>query len=1240
MRGTPEELEGERHTQVRAAEVRVGRDHLDAKGGPEGGITGVAEVDVQAVDDPVVRLEHTACPRGESHARHHTISGSLHRSPSEQWADGSDIGMGTNRVPDLVDREDRPDRERGIRRCDHDGVGSGDRLDHTGGGNCLLRPLVGECHDGVLMVAIDEVLLECEPFALIREDQGPERVVRGGQERDVGDTEAVRKLHRHPAERFPVGERLGPGDTQGEVPVPEREARVVSEIAERIHDHGGVASPPPTMRSHVTGEGVEHGVRVGRHVNAVSFRVVTDVDDDVQLARLEHGSQGAGHPCAADSAGEQHHPVIAVTVIRLQNAPHMSMTPTRLASVATIVMADGTGELDETLAAVGRQLYETGAPLVVGSGQTVERLSDAIDALPRDHEYVWIVREGAIAYPDTLSALVRDAERTGAGIIGSKVIGDDDALISVGLVTDVFGVPYTGLDESERDQGQYDVVRDVAAVAGVSMLVRRDLLHGLRGFDPDMAPLAASIDLARRARLKGARVMISPASSVHFDGEEAGPERWKEEGSRLRSNFKCYGVLTLLWVTPIDLIIGFIEAIVSLFFGKWLVFDYVRSWAWAIGKTPSTIAGRGLARRNRAVGDADLFRFQRRGSVKMSVLVEDTLTALRRRLPGDDTLSVASIGRDVRQPAFVIGVIAALFVLLSARNLWSDGFPAIGYTLPFPANGWDVLDAYAGGWNPAGLGSAEPLRPLLALAGLAKIVTLHGAVLAEYILGAGAMLLGIWGTVRLLRTWSIPAAPGLIAGVVYVAGPTAQGIAGNTHLGSLLALGVLPWAIRLCLAPVRDGLRPLAGRLAAVVLVFGVLGAASPLMVLIPVPVLAVYALMRFTDPRAWRGVIMGLFATGGGVLLLSPWIWENNFESLLEDGYAFWEISPVLSVAGAVVATAAVIAAGRSLGVVAGWGALLAGAGFLLARSGSYGLGTEAESMGLALSGLGLAIVIGIVAATVSDSDAASWRRFAAGLGSVAVVLLLVAASTIVLGGRIGLPGDRFTDTLSFTMANEGEAARSRVLLVGPEDLMPGDSRTVDGGAYRVVSAPVPDLGEARLAQRGALDDLLLEAMRSITSGETRRAGAELAPFGIRWIVVLGDSDGSDADEASLAWREVFAGQLDLLPLSAGVSNAVFVTDTDPVGRALTSSAASWPRVGWTYTGEPEAGKSVFVAENPAPSFGPEPWSDAGTVNQVAADEGVVTYRADEGRRLQSNIVAISIFILGGLAWWGRRRS
>lgn len=1159
--------------------------------------------------------------------------------------------MRSHSVIDLVYRKDGPDRKGRIRRSDHEHIGFVHRIDHAGCSGRLWRTVEGERSDIARMVPFDEVRLEVDPFALVGLDPGRDDIIGGGDEFDVIDAEAFGQIRGDGRQRFTGPEPCGPMCTEGEVFVAEPERGVDTEFCHLGHHRERVICTPPAVGPDGATEGVQHRVRVGRDVNAVSLGVVTNVDDDPQQAGLDNRAKRQGHPGATDPTGEQRDLVIEVSPVRLQNAPHMSTTSTRQAIIATVVLSDPDGGLEETLIALDQQVYGQVGAVVIGAGEVPDiqvsdrrvvarpHLSDVLESLSATTTHLWIVREGAIPRPDALEALVADMERTDAGIAGSKLVGgEDDSLVSVGLVTDVFCVPYTGMDGSERDQGQYDVVRDVAALTGVSMLIRRDLLAGLGGIDQEMARLAASIDLAQRARLKGARIIVSPASEVEFDKATASTVRWHEEASRIRSMLKVYGVLTLLWTLPLEFLTGVFEAFVSMFLGKWLFFDLARSWGWNVIKFPGTFSARREARNLSVGGDADLFRFQRRGSVKVTVVGQDVAAALRRRLPGDERLSVESIGADVRQPAFVVGALALVFVLLSSRNIWSDGLPAVGFTLPFPVNGWDALAGYAGGWNPAGLGSPETLRPLIALSGVARILTLHSATLAEYILVAGSMLLGIWGITRLLRTWSISPAPGLIAGVVYVAGSTAQGIAGNTHIGTVIALGVLPWALRICLAPLHDGLWTAVARVSTAVLVFGILGGFSPLMLLVPVPALALYALVRFNDATAWRGLVIALVGTAGGALLLSPWIFTVDLFSIARDGYAYWNVSSVLAVAGAVVAAAAVLGTTGRLGIVAGWGAALAGLGFLGSRAGELGLGVEAESVSLAVAGLGLAVVVGIVSHNVLLPGIASWRRLTFSIGSVGIVLLIVATLVILVGGRAGLPGDRYIEALGFTEAHEGDAERTRVLVVGPEELMPGDSRTIQGGAYRVVSATVPDLAEARLHRPLDFDVLLEEKLRSIIAGETRRAGGELATFGIHWIIITGDSSGSDADAASLAWRNVFAGQLDLLPLSSASGNAIFVSDIEPVGRALTSSADSWARVGWSYEGQADDRRSVFVAENPDEGWGPPPRSTVGAMNEVSAAQGVVTYEANGVLQREAVASLIAVMALLAIAVLGRR--
>ena len=400
---------------------------------------------------------------------------------------------------------------------------------------------------------------------------------------------------------------------------------------------------------------------------------------------------------------------------RAEDSPPVSI-------VAAITLGDPAA-ITDTLAAMSGQVYEPARVVVVGGDADGRRAADEqgaewsaslsalLASLTTDVSHVWVLRAGTVPRPDALDALIEGAERTGSAVAGSKVLQLDnpETLISVGIATDVFDTPYLGLDDDEIDAGQYDVVRDVAAVSGASMLIRRDLAKGVAGPDPLLPRQAAAIDLCQRARLRGARVVVVPSSEVLFPaGAEARP--WREEAGRIRAMLKVYSLLTLLWTIPLDFLIGFVQAVVAPFLGRWTFFGWIKSWLWNLYRLPSTLRERFAARKGRVVGDAELFRYQLRGSATLRSLGSAISTRLRTRVGSDEALTLASLGRDLRQPALVVGLISLVVIGLATRSIWADGFPAVGYSLPLPQSGGDALRAYAGGWNPSGFGSVEQLK--------------------------------------------------------------------------------------------------------------------------------------------------------------------------------------------------------------------------------------------------------------------------------------------------------------------------------------------------------------------------------------------------------------------------------------------------------------------------------------------------------------------------------------------------
>src|SRR5690606_12891135 len=87
-------------------------------------------------------------------------------------------------------------------------------------------------------------------------------------------------------------------------------------------------------------------------------------------------------------------------------------------------------------------------------------------------------------------------------------------VLEVGLSTSRFGRRMTGLDAPEVDQGQHDGREDVLGVGTAGMLVRQGVWEDLGGTDPALGPYGDGLDLSRRARLAGHRVIVVPGAVV------------------------------------------------------------------------------------------------------------------------------------------------------------------------------------------------------------------------------------------------------------------------------------------------------------------------------------------------------------------------------------------------------------------------------------------------------------------------------------------------------------------------------------------------------------------------------------------------------------------------------------------------------------------------------------------------------------------------------------------------------
>ncbi|MGH8875711.1 MAG: hypothetical protein ACRDVM_10740, partial [Acidimicrobiia bacterium] len=422
-------------------------------------------------------------------------------------------------------------------------------------------------------------------------------------------------------------------------------------------------------------------------------------------------------------------------------------------------------------------------------------------------------------------------------------------------------------------------------------------------------------------------------------------------------------------------------------------------------------------------------------------------------------------------------------------------------------------------------------------------------------------------------------------------------LARGGHWPAMVGLGALPWAVALSHATWPERRRQQLGRLATLTVATGWVGVFAPVALVAPFLAALLWSVLG-EGPRRRVVVLAGVATLLGSVLML-PWIMGVPLVHVLGEGRPIEWSPPWWAAAAFLAAAVATVAAGdRRRAVLAGWGTILGLAGYLITRTGPLGGGREPGIAGLLLAALGTAIVFGSAFGGVSRP--AEGRRWAGWMGPVASGVLVATVLLVVPGGRAHLPPDRLTGVLEFTDSLAPEHGADRALIIGPPEALPGEGREGDGYHYRAVSAPMPALDESWPAALRVGDRALAATLQEIEAGQSLRPGRALAPFGIRWLVVVGDTPLSRA----------LTTQVDLTPLPLSPEFKAF-ENTAALPRAAAEGGAAWRWIPPAeYQGPPAPGEVVRLAENADARWG-SGWRQDDWANLVAADTGRASFGA-----------------------------
>src|SRR5450830_1110544 len=458
---------------------------------------------------------------------------------------------------------------------------------------------------------------------------------------------------------------------------------------------------------------------------------------------------------------------------------------------------------------------------------------DGQSAPPAGQAWLWLLHDDSAPEPSALAELVRAVERApSVAIAGVKqrTWTDPPRLLEVGVRTSRSGRRMTGIDDAGVDQGQHDGRDDVLGVGIAGALVRRDVWDALGGTDPALGTFGDGLDLSRRARLAGHRVVVVPSAAVRHaqagyhglrdapaadvevdadsDGVPDSADPRRSFAARRRS-------LLHQRLTSVPLPLMPVVAVLAVVVGA------IRSLVWVATKEPAlavTELGapfvalsrlRAIAR-SRARARATR-RLPRRALRPLQATWRDVWAEWRdRRLAraemrkvgqAPSELEIGELAALASRRRTGLGALAVVLVGATALALGqlissvAGGATLVGPALaPTAARLAELWAAATSGWVSGGLGAPGPADALLvALVPGTAVLGSSSAAVAGLLFGAVVLAgVGAWFAAGAatrsvgVRAW---------AGVAWAAAPALLLGLGDGRIGAVLVHVMLPWVV-------------------------------------------------------------------------------------------------------------------------------------------------------------------------------------------------------------------------------------------------------------------------------------------------------------------------------------------------------------------------------------------------------------------------------------------------------------
>ncbi len=448
--------------------------------------------------------------------------------------------------------------------------------------------------------------------------------------------------------------------------------------------------------------------------------------------------------------------------------------------------------------------------------------------------WLWLLHDDSAPAPDALARLLRAVEHSSAvAVAGCKQRrwpvdragaplepGSGTGLLAeVGYTVSPLGRRMTGIDHTEIDQGQHDAREDVLAVGLAGALVRRAVWAELGGTDPEAGVFGDSLDLCRRARLAGHRVVVVPGAVVHHAQasllglRDRGGGRLRGLGVSAYARRRVQLYQRLVFAPPALVPVALLAMVLWAPFAAMYRLALKRPGrardelaaplVTALRVVPLVRARRRAARtakHPRRVLRPLLGTWREVVAERRDVRMSRTEAQRNRWAPSE--LERAELRRVAvaRRTGLALVGVAVVGLTVALFGSWpgvlaAGGRVVGGALLPAPGTLGDLVAAATSGWVRDGLGAAAPADPvLLPLVALTALVggSVQTAVNAVVVAALPLAALGGWfATGAVVRSpWA--RAAGALA---WVAAPSFLASLGSGRLGAVVAHLALPWVL-------------------------------------------------------------------------------------------------------------------------------------------------------------------------------------------------------------------------------------------------------------------------------------------------------------------------------------------------------------------------------------------------------------------------------------------------------------